>query len=823
MRILVTRAADQAEATAARLAAMGHEAVVAPLTRVVFDRRIALPLGGVGALVATSTNAVEALAGRADLPALARLPLFVVGARTARAARDLGFAEVSSADGDRSDLVRLIAASREPAAGRLLWIAGRDRTRIFADELGAKGFGVDVVEVYRAEDASTFSPEVVAELRAGKIDAIAVYSPRSGALILQALAACGFSPASPGPAIHAISEATARGFRAVWRGDVVVAARPDEAALTETFERPAPVGGAADDRSTDETSTDETRRSRMAPKRTRGTGETIGEAEETAVPETGSVAAEPAPVSETPAPAEGAETAASTEAEAPAVTIAAEASTGTPAEAGATTEPEATTSETSPETPPEIPPAVTPAAIASESSSGGGPGAGTGRIVAAAVVAALVGGGLGIGGSQLLAPSGASPKLEGEIAALKGEIAGLAEVKTRLAAAERTIAAAKPVDTSGLETRIARLEAAPNPAADLAARIDALEVAAKARLDAAKTSVSEALAALPPGAQTQDLAAKVDAALTATREAMAAQTARLEGEIAALSAAAKEQAAKAGSADDLKAAVAATTARIAAEAEKRNGEIAAALEGMRQRLGGVEALRGEVDGLVGRLGGLEVSNKEAKVDRGRIAETIDGAESRVGKVESRIADIQAGAEAARRAQAEAVLAVALADLKSAVDAGRPFRAELEVVKRAMPADGPKLDAVESLADTGVPSLGRLRDEMPAVLRAMHEAEEKSTAGDGVLDRLWAHATQAVRVRPVGDSGGTDLGALVSRVEARMNVGDPAGALAAWQALPEGARKVSAAWGRALEARVSVDAALAAQMSAAVSKLSQPRQ
>ena len=47
MRILVTRAADQAEATAARLAAIGHESVVAPLSRVVFDREIALPLTGV--------------------------------------------------------------------------------------------------------------------------------------------------------------------------------------------------------------------------------------------------------------------------------------------------------------------------------------------------------------------------------------------------------------------------------------------------------------------------------------------------------------------------------------------------------------------------------------------------------------------------------------------------------------------------------------------------------------------------------------------------------------------------------------------------------
>ena len=80
----------------------------------------------------------------------------------------------------------------------------------------------------------------------------------------------------------------------------------------------------------------------------------------------------------------------------------------------------------------------------------------------------------------------------------------------------------------------------------------------------------------------------------------------------------------------------------------------------------------------------------------------------------------------------------------------------------------------------------------------------------------------MRIRPAGDSAGTDLGSLVSRVEARMKAGDLAGALAAWHELPESARKVSADWGAALETRVGVDAALAEQTAAVVAKLSQPR-
>ncbi|MET0527101.1 MAG: uroporphyrinogen-III synthase, partial [Microvirga sp.] len=35
MRVLVTRSPDDAERTAARLAALGHEALIAPVTRIV--------------------------------------------------------------------------------------------------------------------------------------------------------------------------------------------------------------------------------------------------------------------------------------------------------------------------------------------------------------------------------------------------------------------------------------------------------------------------------------------------------------------------------------------------------------------------------------------------------------------------------------------------------------------------------------------------------------------------------------------------------------------------------------------------------------------
>ena len=869
MRVLVTRAADQARATAIRLAALGHEAVLAPLTSLVFDREVALPHAGVAALVATSTNAVEALNGRADLADLLGIPMFVVGARTARAARALGFACVISADGDRTDLVTRLAADLAPGPAkppmRLLWLAGRDRTETFAEDLRARGFLVDVAEVYRAEEGGQLTDEIAADLAAGRIDAIAVYSPRSGNLLLTALLARGFSPSSKRPIIHAISEAAASAFRAAGWPEVIVASRPDEAALLATFGSPmgiAPTGETEDGRSAVSTG-DEARNPPMASKRNRTgseatpeTGAPSEEIAETAVeaardtvaePTTEAAAPvpaeeptvtsnEPAPVSEStddalpsdeapfaaePTPAPTADTSAPTLDEAH-ETMTADPTIEIDAPAAPLAEP--STATTSAPEPTPAPAAPAPAA------------SGAGRLIAASVVAALVGGGLGVGGSAFLASRGAGDRgaLEAKVTALEAKLADATKAESRLAALEKALAAAKPVDLAPLEQRLADIEKAPAltlPAdaatrlSEAGARLAALEEAAKARLEAAKTSVADTVAALPKSADTPalaDFAAKVDAALAAAREDSATRAAQLDAKIATIVGAAADRA----TLETLRASVVDTFNRMGTEVDRRTAETVAALDGMRQRLGGIEGLKSEVDGLVGRLGGLETVTKEAKTDRDRVAETLEvtrsKTESRVGSVENKVAALEAGAAEAREAQSRAVLAVALADLKSAVDTGRPFRSELDVVKAASTAAPLDLSPLDGFADKGVPTTAALRDRLHAVTRAMHEAEEATTAGPSWSDRLLAHAGNLVRVRPVGDKGGTDLGALVSRIEARMVAGDLAGALTAWKALPDTARKTSADWGAALEARVAVDTALATATTAAVSKLSPTR-
>jgi uroporphyrinogen-III synthase len=183
-RVLVTRPEPGASETAARLEALGFEAVVLPLTRIA-------PLAGpeptpnaVDAVVVTSVNALRHAAPRV-IGALSTKPVFAVGDVTAEAARESGFTAVSSASGTAVDLATLIAL-RMPAGSRILHLAGRERTEGFAEALYDRGFDVRVLEVYSAEKVSYTTDFLTETFAPGPIWGTPVFSTR-GAMLLREL------------------------------------------------------------------------------------------------------------------------------------------------------------------------------------------------------------------------------------------------------------------------------------------------------------------------------------------------------------------------------------------------------------------------------------------------------------------------------------------------------------------------------------------------------------------------------------------------------------------------------------------------------------
>lgn len=217
--IWITRTRPAAEDTAAKVAAMGHLALVDPVLEVrpITD---AIAFDGMGAVAFTSRNAVEAFARLSDRR---DLTVYAVGDATAEAARREAFLDVRSASGDVQALARLIGESHDPASGAVLWIAPAEPAEDLGRLLAAYRLNTATFSVYETAPAS--AAEALAQI--ARIDTALVHSPKAARRLVELLA-----PEDRARMTFAcISEKAARPLVEADCEKVLVARFPDEAAL----------------------------------------------------------------------------------------------------------------------------------------------------------------------------------------------------------------------------------------------------------------------------------------------------------------------------------------------------------------------------------------------------------------------------------------------------------------------------------------------------------------------------------------------------------------------------------------------------------------
>ncbi len=148
MRVIVTRATEQAGPLSERLRALGHEVVPCPLIRVEPLGDEPIDTSGYDWVVVTSRTGASELARRSDPQALP--PVAAIGPGTAEVLRGLGIeptlvASVSTQEGLLAELPEL--------AGRVLFAGAEDARRVLVDELGA-----DFLPLYRTVPLTPTSP-----------------------------------------------------------------------------------------------------------------------------------------------------------------------------------------------------------------------------------------------------------------------------------------------------------------------------------------------------------------------------------------------------------------------------------------------------------------------------------------------------------------------------------------------------------------------------------------------------------------------------------------------------------------------------------------
>ncbi|MGH6825488.1 COG4223 family protein [Methyloceanibacter sp.] len=325
-------------------------------------------------------------------------------------------------------------------------------------------------------------------------------------------------------------------------------------------------------------------------------------------------------------------------------------------------------------------------------------------------------------------------------------------------------------DLTTINSRLSKLEATPPPAGD---------AAALGALDARMKTLEDRKVETPP--DLSDMSSRVT---------------RLEETINALA----ETAKNGGSVPD----AAALDAKIGELEQKLQGKIDSALAAQQgEGSADLKDLGKEVAALKAKLGALAEAHLAG--DTSDLAPQLTTLDQRIAKLEAALPELSTAIDRSAANARSGAAAIAFANLRNAVAAGRPYAAELAALKSLIPDPG-DLGALPSHADTGIPTIAELTGNLTKVAEA--SAAPPAAAQNSILDSMMASAKSAVSIRRIGaEMTGNEPEAVLARAEAALKQGDLAAATKEVESLPAPSRDAFAGWLDDARARASANDSL----------------
>ena len=241
--------------------------------------------------------------------------------------------------------------------------------------------------------------------------------------------------------------------------------------------------------------------------------------------------------------------------------------------------------------------------------------------------------------------------------------------------------------------------------------------------------------------------------------------------------------------------------QISAAEQRLDAKIAAALaQGDAGNAAAVAQMQTELAELKAKFGALA----EAELGTGGgpdLATLTD----RLAKLEAALPAL-AGAIAKDSAETKsAAIAIAFANLRSAVGDGRPYAAELDIIGTLDPAIG-ELGILPAYAETGIPTLPELARAFAAAEDgALATAQPAPVSGGSLVDNLMASAQSLVKIRRIDEApAGEGPDATLARAKTALDQGDLAAAVTNVEMLDGATREAFSAWLGQAHARLSAD-------------------
>ncbi|MCL7998688.1 hypothetical protein M8994_10570 [Brucella sp. 21LCYQ03] len=212
----------------------------------------------------------------------------------------------------------------------------------------------------------------------------------------------------------------------------------------------------------------------------------------------------------------------------------------------------------------------------------------------------------------------------------------------------------------------------------------------------------------------------------------------------------------------------------------------------------------DVSALTERVSALETQLSDAKNQADQAAAGVSGNSGEISGLEQKLVSLQDKVNEASR-QPDASVLIAANALKTAIDRGGSYKAELDTYASVAPQDN-SAEGLSAFADKGVPTIADLNAWFGPVANKIIATENKLPADAGVWDQLVASAKGLVSVRPVaGNVSGTGAGPTTARMEAALHAGDLERAISEWDQLTPDAKAVSEEFAGQMKARRDADA------------------
>ena len=176
MHILLTRPLEDCSEMIVRLKSLGHQVSHLPLLNVEKLNFGEINFSEFKGIIFTSANAVKFLnVKNIDKKILC----FCVGSATEKKARNVGFQNVISAEGNVTNLKELVLQNFDTKKGKLIYFSGELISVDLDKELKLEGYDIDKIINYRAVQNKEFDENFISKLKLNIPDIVYVYSQNS--------------------------------------------------------------------------------------------------------------------------------------------------------------------------------------------------------------------------------------------------------------------------------------------------------------------------------------------------------------------------------------------------------------------------------------------------------------------------------------------------------------------------------------------------------------------------------------------------------------------------------------------------------------------